>query len=418
VKSVLGSRLSRSVLSAFDEDGQVYQKELVSTLPHSNKSILAYLNTLRKFGLIQTESTVQQGKRVVFHELTRAGWSLARFFSIGLPSDIEELTTYLLDDYLQNLVSLYRIEGLSDSAIFESLSKARSRAILDSCVKHDSPHFVLLGASASYTTVDCTKLPTAGGTTGCGTPERRTGGPTVDLALAIASSGKSVTMFSTVGNDQDGWRIISDLAGGGVDVSLFEIMDGMRTNETIVFGSGADSRMLVSVSDDTALSIITPPEGVWKRVEQSKAVYIGELFIEVAAAIAGNAKAHGIPVVYRCSPLFIEMGLHSLEPVLRNVDVVVLSRRSWLHLKQTTEGSPLAELRKVTDSAILIRTTPSGYRLHLPGKKVLSLPTKSPSSDLTEWFIVGVLEGLSESKSIDEACKQGIELEKDRLVTR
>ncbi|MFW9926594.1 MAG: hypothetical protein ACFFDM_07510, partial [Candidatus Thorarchaeota archaeon] len=108
VRSVLASRVARGVLSSFGEDGRVLQRDLVEQLPHSNKSVLSYLKTLQKFDLIQTSTTIHNGKRVVYHELTKNGWGLARFYFEGLPYDVEELTAFLLEDYLTRLATLYR----------------------------------------------------------------------------------------------------------------------------------------------------------------------------------------------------------------------------------------------------------------------------------------------------------------------
>ncbi|MBY8996188.1 MAG: hypothetical protein KGD60_00555, partial [Candidatus Thorarchaeota archaeon] len=209
IRSVLSSRLARGVLSSFDESGRVLQRDLVENLSHSNKSILTYLKTLNRFDLITTGTTIHHGKRVVYHELTKNGWGLARFYFEGLPSDVEELTTFLLEDYLVRLATLYRDEGLPESTLFEIFARTRAKAILDGSKNYPSPDFILFGASAYYTQIGCEKLPPVGGLTSCSSPVRHSGGPTVELALALAREGNETSLVSSVGNDMDGWNIIT-----------------------------------------------------------------------------------------------------------------------------------------------------------------------------------------------------------------
>ncbi|MBE0526427.1 MAG: hypothetical protein IH631_05755, partial [Candidatus Thorarchaeota archaeon] len=218
IRSVLASRLARGILSSFSEDGRVLQKDLIEQLPHSNKSILSFLKTLQKFGLVTTGSTIHSGKRVVFHELTKTGWSLARFFFEGLPSDVEELTAFLLEDYLKMLATMYRAQGIPESTLFEIFARMRAKAILDGSKTYTTPTFMLFGASAYNTQLDCDKVPALGGLASCSYPVRHSGGPTVDLALALAKAGYDTTLVSSVGNDMDGWNIITDLIQGNVDV--------------------------------------------------------------------------------------------------------------------------------------------------------------------------------------------------------
>ena len=76
-----------------------------------------------------------------------------------------------------------------------------------------------------------------------------------------------------------------------------------------------------------SLSITSPSQVPWKTLESVKTVYIGEVFIEVAASIAANARAQGTPLVYRCSVPYWEMGLDRLKPILSQVDTLLISNK-------------------------------------------------------------------------------------------
>jgi sugar/nucleoside kinase (ribokinase family) len=415
IRSVLASRLARGVLSSFDETGRVLQRNLVENLPHSNKSILSYIKTLSSFGLITTGTTIHHGKRVVYHELTRNGWGLARFYFEGLPSDVEELTAFLLEDYLVHLITLYRDEGLPGSALFEIFARTRAKAILDGSKNYPSPDFLLFGASACYTQIDCEKLPPVGGLSSCSYPAGRLGGPTVELAFALAQEGFETTFVSSVGNDIDGWNIITNLIEGDVDVRHFVVEDDKQTNETIIVNEPKGARTLVGISPATSLSITSPSQVPWSILERTKSVYIGEAFVEVAASIAANAKTHNIPVLYRCSIPFWELGLDRLKPVLSQIDTLLISNRAWGYLKKSIKPRPIQKVRDVTDARIVIRETSSKYRL-IENEMTHTMECSPDPSELTEWFVAGLIHKIAERTDLLKAVKHAIKYEKTKLA--
>jgi sugar/nucleoside kinase (ribokinase family) len=417
IRYVLASRLARSVLSRFDESGRVLQRDLVENLNHSNKSILAYLKTLKKFDLITTGTTVHHGKRVVYHELTRNGWGLARFFFEGLPSDVEELTAFLLEDYLVRLATLYRGEGLPETTLFEIFARTRAKAILDGSKSYINPDFILFGASAYYTQIDCEQLPPIGGLTSCSSPNRQSGGPTVELALALAREGFETTFVSSVGNDIDGWNIIANLIQGDVDVRHIVVEDDKQTNNSIVLVEPKGSRTLVGVGPTTSLSITSPSQVPWKILENVKVVYIGEVFIEVAASIVANARAQGTPVIYRCSVPYWELGLDRLKPILSQVDTLLIPNRAWRYLKKSVKPNPLQKIRNVTDARIVIRETTDKYRIVFDDA-VHFIECDNVVKDITEWFVAGFMQKIASGSNILKALQYAVKFERKQLAAR
>jgi len=415
IRSVLASRIARGVLSSFDESGRVLQRDLVEKLSHSNKSILAYLKTLSQFDLVTTGSTIHRGKRVVYHELTKTGWGLARFFFEGLPSDVEELTTFLLEDYLVRLAALYRDQGLPESTLFKIFARTRAKAILDGSKDYPKPEFILFGASAFYTQIDCEKMPPVGGLSSCSSPARRSGGPTVELALALASEGCETSLVSSVGNDLDGWNIITNLIQGDVDVRHIVVEDDKQTNESIIINEPTGSRILVGVGPMTSLSITSPSQVPWKILETVKAIYIGEVFIEVAASIAANAKAYGTPVLYRCSVPYWSMGIERLKPVLSQVDIILISNQSWKYLKKSLKSNPIQKLRSVSGAKLIIRETSGNYRI-VVDDDVQNIECNTGTSEITEWFETGLLQKIADGSNIRKAVQHAVKLEGTHLA--
>ncbi|MFX0107550.1 MAG: carbohydrate kinase family protein [Candidatus Hodarchaeota archaeon] len=416
IRTVLASKVAPSVLSGFNKEGKALQRDLVRNLSHSNRSILAYLKTLKEFGLITTSSRIEEGKRVVVHELTKSGWGLARFFSEGLPSDLRDLTEYLLEDYLSSLVGLYREKGIESSAIFDIFARTRARAILQGSTIQDQPEFILFGASAFFTRIECTKLPSAGEEVGCNTPLRFPGGPTVDLSLALAKEGYRVALVSSIGNDQDGWNLISTLVKNNVDVSKFQIEDDKQTNQTIIIDEAGQERILVGISEISALSLTSPSQVPWEVLENAKVVYLGEVFLEIAISIAAYARAKQIPVVYRSSPHFWLRGLQEMEPVLGQVDVLLLSETEWREAEGVLGTNPIAKLQEITTATIIAKLDGNAYHIFSQNKaQPLRHISKHSVDGFTPWFVAGFLIELQKGVSTQDAFRTAISFELTRI---
>ncbi|MCK5238919.1 MAG: hypothetical protein KAR33_05175, partial [Candidatus Thorarchaeota archaeon] len=377
------------------------------------KSILSYLTALNKSGLVTTGTTINQGKRVVFHELTKTGWSLARVFFEGVPSDVHELTSYLLEDYLTHIVSLFKEQDITSSTLFDIFTKARANALLSDSTTFEKPDFLIIGASAYYTHVECTKIPSPNDSTSCEKPVRFPGGPTIALANSLADSGYSVSLVSAVGNDQDGWNLLSDLIQRNIDITNVSVEDDKNTNETILIEDQKGSRSLIGISPNSALSITSPSQVPWSKLENTKAVYIGEVFTEVAAAISAYARSKNIPVVYRCSVPYLERGLDQLGSILNQIDALILSHRAWRYLKKSLRKGIIQTIRNYTATTIIIRDSAASYTIHETGSLPLSKPASIKNSEMSDVFSNNLLVWLTKGFSPREAAIKAIEIENE-----
>ena len=132
------------------------------------------------------------------------------------------------------LATMYREQGIPENTLFEMFARMRAKAILGGSKTYEEPTFILFGASAFNTQIDCEKIPPDGGLASCSYPIRHSGGPTVELALALAKEGYDTTLVSSVGNDMDGWNAITDLIQGNVDVRHVVVDADKQTNESII----------------------------------------------------------------------------------------------------------------------------------------------------------------------------------------
>jgi len=414
IKSIIASSVAQNIFSHFNEDGRVLQRDLIENLPHSNKSIIAYLKSLEEFQLSNSGTTIHNGKRVVYHELTKIGWGLARFFSKGLPLDISELTGFLLEDYLTHIITLYREQGIAESEIYDVFTRTSGKVILGGSPHFDKPDYMIFGASTYSTVFECVKYHSSDDIASCKLPSRFPGGPTAELATTLSGQGFKVSFVSSVGDDQDGWNIISDLIQQNIDVTGIVVVDDKHTNETIIVDYATRKQTLIGIDEMFALSITSPSQVPWDKLANAKAIYIGEVFVEVALAISAYAKSRQIPVIYRCSVPFLEMGISKLEPLLNQVDVLILSNQAWRFLKQDKEKEALSEISSMTNATIIVRTQRDSYQIIQSETKPIQKKTKARTDDISPWFSLGLLDGIVDGSNIESAIDLGIQMEEEK----
>jgi sugar/nucleoside kinase (ribokinase family) len=172
----------------------------------------------------------------------------------------------------------------------------------------------------------------------------------------------------------------------------------------------------VGISPSTSLSITSPSQVPWKVLERAKSVYIGEIFVEVASSIAANAKANGIPVFYRCSIPFWELGLERLKPVLSQVDILLISHRAWNYLKKTLKPNPIRRIQRITDALLLIREAANKYRL-VEGETQQFVECDNGTNELSEWVVAGIMQKSVDGFTIPKALEDSIKDETTRLAT-
>ncbi|MFW9919619.1 MAG: carbohydrate kinase family protein [Candidatus Thorarchaeota archaeon] len=404
IKDVLASRIASSVLPRFEENGTVLQRDLVSDLSHSNKSILRYLDVLRSYGLIETGSKIDRGKRVVFHELTKRGWGLVRFFTEGLPADVSELTESLLEDYLTSLLQFYREHSLEESVFFEILTRVRAKSMVEGSTSYETPDFVITGASSLFTEIQSEPFSKDGTEVTCKMPHRYPGGPSLELAMALADQNHKVVLVSSIGDDLNGWKVLTSLISRGIDVRHFTIESEKRTNETIIIDDGKSPKRLVGIDERFSLSLTSPSQIPWDIVRRSKAVYIGEVFLEIALAIASYCYANGIPTIFRCSQHYWKLGLSRITPLLSQIDLLLISPQEWEVAREVLKGEPVAALRKHTNAQVLIKIDRNQYGLLLKDSDTMKVvKNRSSSEDLESLFISNLISSFSASHNLEDA---------------
>jgi hypothetical protein len=139
-------------------------------------------------------------------------------------------------------------------------------------------------------------------------------------------------------------------------------------------------------------------------------VYLGEVFLEVAVSIAAYAKANAVPIVYRCSPHFWKRGVHEIEPVLSQIDVLVVSDLEWQEIKNQLGSNPVPSLQDLTDAALVVMQDKDAFKVfNDKTSKAIWHVREYSTDDITPWFMAKFLQslaaGVRPSKAFEEAMK-------------
>ncbi|MHA1480103.1 MAG: carbohydrate kinase family protein, partial [Candidatus Thorarchaeota archaeon] len=286
--------------------------------------------------------------------------------------------------------------------------------ILGGSPHFEKPDYMIFGASTYSTVFECVKYHSSDDIASCKLPTRFPGGPTAELATTLSSQGFKVSFVSSVGDDQDGWNLISDLIQQNIDVTDIVVADEKHTNETIIVDYATRKQTLIGIDEMFALSITSPSQVPWDKLANAKAIYIGEVFVEVALAISAYAKSRQIPVIYRCSVPFLEMGISKLESLLNQVDVLILSNQAWRFLEQDKEKEILSEISSMTDATIIVRIQTDSYQIIQSKTKPILKKIKANTDDISPWFSLGLLNGIVEGSNIESAVDLGIQMEAEK----
>ena len=75
------------------------------------------------------------------------------------------------------------------------------------------------------------------------------------------------------------------------------------------------------------------------------------------------------------------------------------------------------QIQNVTDARIIIRETANKYRF-IEGDHVQYMECDSGTSELTEWFVVGLMQKVADGSNILQALQHAVKFEQTRLAGR
>jgi predicted transcriptional regulator len=134
LRSIFGSDTALDILKNVPLEGRLYQKDLMSKLGYSNKTVIKHLKTLVSFGVLEEgmEKTRERGKTLWLKWYTST--SLGKWLVLLLTSP-ENVNTEVIEDKLEELFELYVTNAVK---LYEKygLNKMILRKIFDKTLKN------------------------------------------------------------------------------------------------------------------------------------------------------------------------------------------------------------------------------------------------------------------------------------------
>ena len=228
------------------------------------------------------------------------------------------------------------------------------------------------------------------------------GGVAANAAVAVARLGGSAAIWTQVGDDDVGRRIVAGLRAEGVDVAPVETVPGLASPQSFVLVDAAGERLLVNHPDPRLFAAAGPvPEAALARAD---AVLADTRWPAAALPALRAATERGVPAVLD--------GDRPLTPAARALitaaDRIVFAEPVLADL--TGEGDPAAALRRargVTDAWLAVTVGERGvYWLehdgvrHLPAFPVKAVDTNAAGDVFHGAFALALAEGRGEAAAL------------------
>lgn len=418
-QAVFGSKAALEIVKKISPNKRVYQKNLVSELTFSNKTIIEALKKLVSAGILEQgmERRKEEGKAVwtKWYTPTFQGKWLALLLQSPAKisrNESREIIMELSAMYMENIIKLctdYSIEP----TIFESMmNKVLLRMLDETKLRTSSKSRVIVYGSVAMDTIAVTdKLPQKDEVLYISDVQDYPGGSAANVAVALSRLGVPVSFVGKVGSDAEGVLLMEEFQREGVNMIGVIVEPSKRTVKTfIAIDQQGDKRIHVLGGADIALSLMSPNEIDWGKIDESEMVYVGEVFTEVAELIASYARGRGKKVVYRPGTHLIAFDAEKVRNILRNVDILIMNKRGWEALKRSTYSTP-ADLTELGPETVIVTEGIGGCAVYakdetftMPAHKVKSVDTTGAG----DAFAAGLIAVLLEKKNLRECARYAL----------
>jgi len=416
--SAFGSKLSLEILRRASPEKKVYQRDLIATLPYSNKTIIDYLNKLVSTGIL--ESGMERVK--VKNRTIWAKWysptPLGRWFALLLlPTDdfgldkSKRTLSEIFDIYSENVSELCLKLGLSSVALASKVYQAYVTKVVEkdrkTCRRFD---VLVFGSAAIDFSIRLETIPDLDRSIVVPEHLESPGGSGANVAAALSKLEVSTSFISRVAPDIYGCLVVEALKMEGVDLSELEICPDLRTLRTIIMTDKQGGKRIFSpVGESTAVSIVSPDEVNWKRFDECKAVYIGEAYLELSELVASYAKSKNKLVFYRLLAPYAGYGLHKINRILKDVDLLLMNEDTYKILKKSSRSlcSP-RDLLSYGLKTVIVTMAEKGSKVftmddtfEVPAEKVATVDTTGAG----DAFAAGLIRALLNGAPIKDATR-------------
>lgn len=411
------------ILTRIGIDARTFQHDLIGRLHYSNKSIIKYLKQMVDAGILEDgmERVVEKGNRTWMKWYTPT--SLGKWVILFLtpPEEIRpELAKRIIEElfrlYSSSVVEVCEKYGFTIDSFQHVFDDEYLKALVNKA-KKVKPEVIVYGSAALDIYGSLEKLPNTNETIYVEETGRYAGGMGANVASALARLRVPVAFVGKIGSDFIGRVVLDNLVKDGVNVSNVTFA-ALRSLRTLILQGNKSGRWLLALgSSESAISVTSPSEIDWNLMNQSKIVYIGEVFVEMASTIANYAKNQGKTVVYRPGAPYLRLGIERLQDILKHVNLFILNSVGWEALQEASEKSLVtpAELLQYGPSIVIVTKGEEGcsvytldetYSISVPA----SLRVKFNVIDTTgagDSFSAGLMKGMLEGWKLKRAISYG-----------
>ncbi len=424
VWSIFQSRVGLKILGEVSVDQRTYQHDLIEKLPYSNKSIIKYLKKMMKAEILEEgmEISPERGRKVwiKWYKPTSLGKWLVLF--LKPPSEVSpDLTRAVVEElfhlYASSIVEACQKYCLDIDSFHRDLDRQYLFEVVRKRPQNETADVAVFGSAALDVYGSLTRLPVSDEIVYVEETGRCPGGMGANVAVALSKLNVPVAFFGRIGSDAAGRMLLENLNQYKVGVSHVHPADGPSL-QTLILRDKQGHRWLFTVgSPQSAISLRSLNEIDWKAIDNSRLVYIGEVFIEVASAIADYAKARNKTVIYRPGAPYMKYGVEKLRPILEHTTIFILNQSGWRELSKASGKKidrPSDLLKYGVENIILTKGADGCEIFSVYEDKQIPVPqglkARFRPLDLTgagDGFSAGLIKGLLLSWTLERAIVYG-----------
>lgn len=155
---------------------------------------------------------------------------------------------------------------------------------------------------------------------------KEVGGGGCNAAVAFARLGLKTALVSRVGNDASGEAVVKRLQEEGVSLNLLQVESEAQTSTSFILTAPSGEHTIVMYRGDND-EIITPKFS-WENLARTSWLYLADVAApqdDPSVKIADFAKEHTLKLAFVPGQHQLKRGISSLEPVLRQTEVLILN---------------------------------------------------------------------------------------------
>jgi sugar/nucleoside kinase (ribokinase family) len=153
---------------------------------------------------------------------------------------------------------------------------------------------------------------------------RYAGGSGANIAAGLAKLGRSVAFLGKTGDDEIGGWLLKEMNDSGIDTGAMTTVIGGKSASCFIALDEQGNRVIYALGGSALLENVDELD--LPLIAGSRVMCISDAYIPVAVAAAKAARNNGKTVFFIPGGLMVNHGLKDLDPILKNTNVLVVSR--------------------------------------------------------------------------------------------